>query len=139
MLPINNNIIVKFKLFYFVLGSGILVSVGLHTSASLEKHRNVRKGLRVPKMTERHIEVIKNMHNKKQFWQKPTITASSPLAKTLHPKNQFEEEDKKIQAEILEKSAPDEPVDIEKLAKLADLVGYLEFILFLVFNLKNSC
>ena len=110
--------------FTLILGNGVLNSVGLHTSAPLEKHRNVRKGLRVPKMTERHIETIKNMHNRKPFWAKPTITASSHLAKTLHPKNQFEAEDKKIQAEIMTKSALDEPVDIEKLAQLADLVCY---------------
>jgi hypothetical protein len=110
--------------FTLILGNGVLNSVGLHTSAPLEKHRNVRKGLRVPKMTERHIETIKNMHNRKPFWAKPTITASSHLAKTLHPKNQFEAEDKKIQAEIMAKSAPDEPVDVEKLAQLADLVCY---------------
>jgi hypothetical protein len=86
----------------------------------MEKHRNARKGLRVPKMTPRHIEILKNMHNKRPYWHKPVIVPTSPLSRTLHPKNQFEAEDRKIQEEVLAKSTPDEPIDITEFPKLAN-------------------
>ena len=68
-------------------------------------------------MTQRHIETIKKMNNPKAFWAKPIIAPSSPLTKTLHPKNRFEEEDRKIKEEILAAAAADEPVDISELVK----------------------
>ena len=92
----------------------------LHTSPTMEKHRNVRKGLRVPKMTPRHIEILKNMHNRRPYWHKPMIVPTSPLSRTAHPKNQFEVEDRKIQEEVLAKSTPDEPIDITEFSKLAN-------------------
>ena len=92
----------------------------LHTSPTMEKHRNVRKGLRVPKMTPRHIEILKNMHNRRPYWHKPLIVPTSPLSRTTHPKNQFEAEDRKIQEEVLAKSTPDEPIDITEFSKLAN-------------------
>jgi len=101
-----------------VLGSGVSF---LHTSPAMEKHRNVRKGLRVPKMTPRHIEILKNMHNKRPYWHKPVIVPTSPLSRTVHPKNQFEAEDRKIQEEVLAKSTPDEPIDITEFSKSANL------------------
>ena len=68
-------------------------------------------------MTQRHIETIKKMNNSKPFWAKPIITPSSPLTKTLHPKNRFEDEDRKIREEILAAASVDEPIDIGELVK----------------------
>jgi hypothetical protein len=53
--------------------------------------------------------------NRKPFWAKPLIVPSSPLAKTPHPKNPFEADDRKIREEIKALSAADEPVDLSEL------------------------
>jgi len=50
---------------------------------------------------------------KKQWWKNPPITMTSPIAKTLHPINQFESAENEFLSTVEQKSCCDHPVDID--------------------------